>query len=301
MSGLLRSLLNRRATIPTTTAPPAPALGEGGVTQLVQRGDRSPEDRGVRGSPNYIHLSALLHDFCPRRRILQERGDVDGSWNPSSADRVLWAIGRAAEHYVRQQIITSLNYAGVVGTWNCPCETLKYTGYHVPQRSCRRCGLPATVYGEVELFDHELGIVGRPDMLVEFGGMLTVLEFKSKEVNAFNELTSPEITHVTQALSYQRMVRKIATRPEMVNPQAVIFYVSKGYLFRGSPYREYHVSETSHQTVVPSLEVTKSQALLVKQHRVAETIPPRLGVCSSPSSSTAKKCAACAMCFLRSA
>lgn len=298
---ILRSVIARRQpqqAVNLLAVNPTPALAENSLTRLVQQQDGLPEDRGVRGDQNFIHLSSLLHDFCPRKRLLMERDEASGLWNPRSADRVLWEMGRAAERYCREQIIKSLNYSGVVGTWVCPCETTKYTGYYNPRVICNQCRLPCKDYDEVQLYDHQAGVVGRPDMLVEFGGRLTVVEFKSKSAKLFNDLREPEVDHVLQGLSYRRKLLNVATNPERVNDSIVVFYVAKDYTFRGSIYKEYHV-RFDNQQYQPGLTVLRQQAMLTKQHREAGTLPPRLTQCTVPTSTTARNCSACSACFNR--
>lgn len=295
MSSILRSLLNRSTPAQQAVAP-TPSLRRGLLTELITSRDRLPDDKGVRGNPNYVHLSTLLRDFCPRRRILQERGEAIGDWNPRSADRVLWEIGRAAERHVRNQLIAALNYAGVLGQWSCRCGELRYEGFR-SQAVCRRCKDTANVYGELELYEHNLGIVGRPDMVLELDGKLVVLECKSIALKGFNDLQQANADHVIQALSYRGLLASSVSNPAQVHDEVVLLYVAKDYSFQGGVYKEYHVRFDAAQYDA-GLSIIGSSALGVKAMRESGQLPPRQAVCTSPDDRMPKNCAACAACFM---
>ena len=291
-------LPHQAAAAPVTQLVDSPTMLE----DLLRGMDVIQDSRDRKG--NYAHVSDLVHDFCPRRSVLMVRHDLESKRAIRSADRVLWALGRGIEAHVRNTLIRSLNYSGIVGNWSCPCGALRSLGFH-DSRNCSRCGSIMTTYDEVDLEDGDALVTGHPDLLFTVRRGLQVLEIKSLKQRAAagpgdfcfenfakGQQASPD--HVLQAASYRRMLLKAPTTP--ISPVVSIIYVSKDYQFVGSPYKEFHINVDS-PVIDNSLDSIWAQAVARRDNLAAKTIPARLPACIAPSVPMAKKCEACASCF----
>lgn len=276
-----------------------PPFGKDYVKGLVYAEDDKIDDS--RSSPDdpyrdYVHVSSLLK-FCARRHVLAIKDEVNLVRQPKGQDRVLWAMGKAAEHHIRTQIINHYNYEGIVGRWSCPCRQLSYAGFHDKLRVCSRCKSFATVYNEFTLTDEEYKIVGNPDLNFFPDKLLTVLEAKSMKKDQFNELESPLPDHIFQVGAYHRMWVRRGTVE--VRDESVIIYVVKEWGYRGSPYKEFHIN-TTKEPWNGILDIAWANAAQAKKALLTKQLPPRIAACPNCNTTTAKNCPCVVNCFSRS-
>jgi hypothetical protein len=263
--------------------------------------DCEPEKQRVNGLDDYIHVSSLIRD-CPRKIGLQLSGQEGIPSIPSSADRVMWAIGRAAEQHVRKQFITAVRGEGVLGVWTCKCEATSYTGEFRHRTICHVCkGVPFT-YSEMVLRDENLRIVGSPDFVFSLqDGRKRVLEIKSKSKKLYDALTGPEIEHVHQATMYHPLLSSFLGGEGLAD-EVGILYVCKDYAFSGVPYKLYIIKMTD-ASVQMALEGFRNKAAAiwdsVRQQRTSLhlRLPAPLPACSTSLATTPKNCLFSTPCF----
>lgn len=287
----LLSNLERRARRQPVHQPPAaiPEYHDQFLTQLVQQQDDQPEARRVR--PGYIHASSLL-SFCPRMWRIATVEELELMEHPRAAMRVVWAMGRAAEHHVRTSVITSVGMENVIGLWTCPCRSTQHDGLGDRTRTCPRCRLPLLTYNERPVWEHDLRIVGNPDLQLWLWEKVQVVEIKSLNKTAFDVLSRPERDHVFQVNQYGRMLRAAGVP---VHDTAIIFYVCKDFRW-DSPYKEYHVGREELDGVIAA---QWEQVRHYRAHERDGSYPARLTVCSHTGAPTAKNCPVVVSCFSR--
>lgn len=282
--------LNRQSEPPAT-------LTAGFVTGVVTMQDNQPEESRVTQATDYLHLSSLI-GACARMHVLAHRYDVTIHNRVTGAHRVMWAMGRAVETHIRSAFVKGMDWRGVYGRWRCACGKRRVDGF-LPAggpsaQRCVVCGSGTEVYEEMTWKDEGARIVGNPDLTFQTSEGLTVVEIKSLNGDEFETLTAPKPDHVLQALGYRRL---IAGNGVAVAPRAAIVYANKKFQFRGSVYKEFHVSET--QATANALDLMWGTALAIwtgKQSGTAVT-PVRLPACSSMGTPTAKRCPTCTYCF----
>lgn len=272
--------------------------GENYVRGKVESQDSKPEQ--VRGGSEFVHGSSLA-GLCARREVLASISPPNtvSVW---PADRIVWAMGRAAEKHVRTQFIDARRREGIVGAWSCRCGKTKHEGLYNHQVRCSTCRDRASNYGEISLFDYEMKIVGNPDLLFvrPDNYKLRVLEIKSMNKAEFEELVRPKPDHVIQALVYRRLLERNRMDPD---DGATIFYVCKDYRVRGGVYREFHVTGTENSEAL--LDGMWERARAIRDWKIAngaganQDLPPRLPACNSPTAPMAKNCDRCTACFAR--
>lgn len=322
MSSILRNLEGRVRSGPTRrrnsrrTQPPLPdapldeAHTEDYFTEKVRHMDRAPEV--LRGGGAYLHLSSLI-GACARREVLSGISPNGRTHNPFSADRVVWAMGRAAEHHVRTQFIAARRREGILGRWECRCGHTVVEGFYNSRTRCERCRGHANTFNELALYDHQHKIFGNPDLIYlrPDNNKRRVVEIKSMNAADFGDLVRPRPDHVTQALGYTRLGNIEGLD---MDTHASVVYVCKDYRVRprstdknqvGGIYREFSVSEADNPTVSAVLDDMWQRADRIRSWRSAYEagntlpLPERLPVCASDTSTVAKGCDQCVGCFAR--
>lgn len=269
--------------------------GEGYITQAVLSMDSIPET--VREGKGYMHGSSLI-GICPRKVVL---ANIDPSTNVQKAMsgmRIMWALGRAAEHHVRTQFILAKNFKGIIGHWKCNCGESMTTGLFDSGRKCHICRSKHTHYNEMPLMDHANRVVGNPDMLYfrPDNQKVRVVEIKSIRKVGFDTLETAEPNHIMQAAIYRRLAM---VNDFDVDDTVTIFYVCKD--FSPKVYNEYHVKITDSITKQVDLMFADAKKvtefLTARENGGKPELPEKLKVCSSISSTTAKNCPRCTLCF----
>jgi hypothetical protein len=265
---------------------PMPSFGHNFLTGLIQQGDDQADPSRV--AEGYVHLSSLLN-FCPRMFRLMAKVTEPLMTYPKSADRVMWAIGRALEHHVRTQVISSVTTRNVYGRWVCKCGETELEGRGT-LAVCNVCKTPVNGFREIPVFDHGLRISGSPDLILVHGSKFRVVEIKSMNKTAFEALTAPVANHIFQVNGYVRMLEAAGHE---VHDKAIIIYVMKDYAWK-SPYKEFHVEKGALSSVLDS---AFEQVRLFRQSESKGSMPPKLSACSSPDSTVAKKCPLMVRCW----
>lgn len=263
---------------------PVPA---GWLSGVLKAADREPERSRLGGDA--VHLSSLVGDgaFCPRATWLARRFKIQLHQSASGAQRVIWAMGRAAERHVRKQLLSRLKGAAY-GRWHCNCVETETNGFQPPAEvKCQHCRSPLHHYGELLL--RWRGIVGSPDFVFVSGGRLVVVEIKSMNGRDFDALVAPLRSHVRQAQGYTAMLHFTSPHPVDLHPR--ILYVRKEFKV-GDVYKEFSPS----QSALPS-HGDLEQAFSDGEAAAGETLPPKLPVCGSCNSPRASKCPVLAHCF----
>jgi hypothetical protein len=155
-------------------------------------------------------------------------------------------------------------------------------------------------YNEMVVVSERSFVQGSPDVLMRTNDGLRVLEIKSKKLTLFEALTGPDADHINQASLYVPLLRETLTEP--ISDKVTIIYGAKDYPRPGVlPYKDL--------TVVARLEWAEEQiyrevrqplhAILSHEGNAASAppLPPRLAVCNSSGTTTARNCTACTLCF----
>lgn len=304
LRGLLQTARGEEATIENTATSPVSrpvcsSLEEGYVTSIIESFDTEHVENRV--TDDYIHVSAL-RDICPRQYALLAQQDSPTYRRVGSNDKVVWALGRAAENHVRNSFIQGINYEGVYGAWTCRCNKDRYEGEIQRGRVCPICDTETNRYQELAFFDNDNHVVGNPDLLIKYGNSYHIVEVKSvkggkstnKSYEGFDDLTSPMGDHVFQAAMYHYLLKK---NHIPVSDTVIVLYVSKGYSFRNSPFKEYHVDVNSPAYAESVRYGVNAARQIFSFLKYGGELPPRV-LCSEVSDTRAKQCSVVGRCFV---
>ena len=244
---------------------------------------------------NHLHVSDLIGK-CVRRIALSEE---EGAPMPSQAIThsmgLTFAQGNAIHDYVRAVFIRQHSKV-IFGSWRCVCGSLVHKGKtlsEVGNAVCDKCGTAPTTYEELVLEDEGLRLRGSPDVLLRIGRKNTCLhpvEIKSISAKEWETLSRPKPDHVVQVLFYWRLLRKAGYA---VSATASILYCTKGFMFRGSPFKEFVISAADSMHLLDDYIADAKAFALYK----AEGVIPRRVVCSSLNCTDAKNCHVAMACF----
>lgn len=263
------------------------------VSQCIRLIDSEPEKSRAGGE--LVHVSTLIGaDWCPRAHLINLRHEQSHFENVLPQMRIVWALGRAAESHVRGQFIKAHGRHRVIGNWKCRCGESTREGVGAQFVKCTSCGTAIENYHELVLHDHEVGLIGSPDLvfIAEDGGY-EVVEIKSIKKDGFVELNAPKFDHVMQCYGYVEFLR----RTTGLRVDGRILYVAKDFISpRQSPYREFQIAP--HEAAASQVMSTLREGLTgMRHHQKSDSLPDRLPACSSPASKRAKSCVACTLCF----
>lgn len=292
----VRSPLSPRSA-PEQPVIPLSSLTRGYVTGVVSGQDSQAEESRVSQANDYLHLSSLIN-ACPRMHVLAHRYEVTIHNFVSGAHRVMWAMGRAAEHHIRTSFIRGVNWQGVYGRWRCVCGKRRVEGFLPtggPRAAlCASCGSGCELYEEMAWRDEAAKIVGNPDLTFQTRDGLAVVEIKSMNGDEYEALIAPKPDHVLQALGYRRLIQSAGIA---VAPSVVIIYVNKKFQFRGGIYKEFLASESEATTPALDMMWGAARAIQAGKQAGANVIPVRLPACTSSGTTVAKRCPTCTYCF----
>lgn len=278
-------------------------LGSGFMCDALRREDHKTEPSRIKRG--YVHVSSLIN-ICPRMYVLVAKSGNAPPKPVTSADRLVWAYGRAAEKHIRTSFIKGRAGQGMLGKWRCRCGNMTHEGFWEDRprsdvgrdigQKCDSCDfkLYQEDYEEYTLFDRDLHIVGNPDMLFRTrnGGPTHVVEIKSMAGEAFEKLTAPLGDHVLQAFMYHYLAKKAGLNPAQ---KVIILYASKKYSRQTSVYREYHV-DTDSDFYRMSIERATRAAAQIRDAFANDTAPPR-EYCGAITDKLASGCPAAMDCF----
>lgn len=297
--------MNRRSAVIQTRANriEVQRTSEGQVAQMV--GEATPLTDLVRAAgatsrplrqTQYLHVSDLISRCVRKIAIVEQHKMVRQPQQIGIMDLLTYSVGDTIHDVIKGR--ASVGGPSVVwGNWTCACKTTKTEKPCLksevdPRQVCPACGGGLHTYTEVPIRDEDLKIVGTPDLLLHLNdyNALYVTELKSISQKQFDELTRPQPDHVIQILFYWYLLRRAGYR---ITNKVSVFYVTKGYMFKGSPYVEFVIdAEESVHRLDPYLETARE----LKTFRETGALPKRI-VCSSDRSPEARKCEACNVCF----
>lgn len=249
-----------------------------------------------RRAGQHIHVSDLL-SRCQRKLALIERNDLPHrAQRLSIMDALTFRMGEALHDVIKERAALGKPEA-VWGKWKCTCGHLHHaepcTFAQVDlQDVCEYCGTPTTQYVEVSMFYDQLMLVGNPDLLLylEQFDAYHVTELKSIAHAQWEELTRPKPEHVIQVLFYYWIMQQLGYR---LTDRVTILYGTKGYLFKGSPFKEFSIKVGPE---IHRLEPYLEEARALMNSRNGGELPPRT-MCAGDTSVEARKCEVCNLCF----
>lgn len=272
--------------------------------------DRAPETNriGTQAESQLIHVSSLP-DVCPRAVALTawSGGNVTTTLRPTySNDRMIWAMGRAAEREIRDRVIPALGLGTVIGVWECPCgaDSDTYGKGEEEYRPCQCGRKTVSSYKELPMTDVEAGIIGNADLPYRAGDEVVITEIKSIKGDDFlrlpdnyedlpSSMKDMAASHTFQSMSYRRLYQR---NGHVVAPYTRILYASKNTV-RRAPYREYVVPVT--REIERRLDEEWDKARVIKAFFDTGAIPPKLGCCNCLQATRAKNCPMVTLCFSR--
>lgn len=263
----------------------------------------------------YIHASDLMKEleFCPREwALLQLTQTKPKDQFVGTALRLTFDHGKDLERRIRNHYLRDV----IVGHWKCGVCSQLHKGQggglifgKAPKVVCPKCGWGHQwQYEEVRFKDHETGISGGLDAIIDVGQPHHLLvEIKSIDKDAFKDLKAPLAEHKFRTALYLELATN-SDSPEAtkVNTQkAHILYVSKSFGFKDqqvkdsnvkdsafSPFKEFAVSRNPDLTATSR---AKSAVLTAFRSKEGGAIP--CGVCTNGLTQRAQKCSAVKACF----
>ena len=294
-TGALAEARMRAGSIPTS------GIKQGDLSTVLDNADKSPE--ASREGANPIHASNLAGDWCPRRHAICFRHpeSVTGQWRtPTSSQRIVWALGRTVETFIRNNLIRVLGADRCIGSWSCPCGTVKFDGPGKPDFVCSVCKNPPH-YGELKVQAPGVPVSGSPDFQFLTGRerkTINVVEIKSEKLDSFLARSKADATHETQGALYIELIRRTCPPSYHVSPHGFVIYGAKDCPRPGvSPYKDYKFEAPTRQPDTILDSATSDLGRILNGDATAP-LPPRLAACNSPTSSRAKQCGACNLCFV---
>lgn len=267
------------------------------LSRSIATVDSAADD--MRVGSDYVHASSLVRNWCPRRHAIFHRYEDSLTTvnSPRSSDRLLWAIGRAVENHIRHSLILAYGPEQFFGVWSCLCGRKSFTGLGSSTPPiCNSCNTPAARYGELLLVSERLRVRGSPDMIMLVEDGLRVLEIKSKKLDLFQELVDPEADHINQASIYTALLPLAAELP--VSPNVTIVYGAKDYPRPGVlPYKDLTRPANVRWAERQMEEGVRRPLHALLSGDTSAPLPPRIGACGTPNTTTARNCQACTLCF----
>lgn len=305
--GRIQEMLNKRRTtvIANRAAQIAQQRVEGGAVAYLPKevepvlssllARASYEPRPARGT-EYLHVSDLLTKCIRRFAIIEQNKIAPPPQRLSLMDLLTFGVGEKIHDVIKERATVG-GPGHVWGNWSCRCGGMRTTEPCIhdelpPLARCDTCGDEYSVYHEVPMRDDELKIVGTPDLLLylrDFDAFF-ITELKSIAHNQWEELVRAKPEHVIQVLFYWYLMKKLGYR---VADRVSIVYVTKGYIFKGVPYKEFIIEP---EPMLSRLDPYLEEAAALKAARENGGLPPRLK-CVSDIAPDAKKCDVCSICF----
>lgn len=281
----------------------------------VVKADKKRE--GYRFNWDNTNVSDLMHQ-CPKfyTLILEQPEENRDFKFVNSSDRILWALGRAAETHVRAQYAAAKNYQGIFGVWHHPNnETVESKTGLLEQSDLLSFG-GEPLYKEYRVTNSQYELTGSPDFLPEIPmqipgtkeNYLMVYEFKSIKGKAtdtakekgFDDLEEAKPDHCYQPSLYARLAQQDSLLAGKVYPWKVgVVYVRKEYMFEREdiiPYKEFHV-DTQDSVISSHVDGLLEVASAIKHYRKTRIHPDAHKLCQSVYSKHAKKCPLANKCF----
>jgi hypothetical protein len=240
---------------------------------------------------DYVHVSDLIGKCLRMIAIHRVTGLPIPSEPMSDFLGLTFDMGNAIHDYVRRKITTHSPDA-IYGNWSCACHASSWIGTFTDVRgeACGTCGCGPRNYGEMVIRNEEYKIVGSIDLTMLIENVFYLSEIKSIKHDVWQGMTGPLPDHMLQIMMYWELAR-LAGWP--IYDTVSVIYVTKGFQFSGSPYKEF-VLEASQYThrIAPLFEDAKELAECTD----ADTLPPNLD-CPARNAPKARKCPMVTPCF----
>jgi hypothetical protein len=255
-----------------------------------------------------IHVSDLIkversRMFCSREHAISyllQSPEYVGYLTPGL--EMLFAAGHAINDLVVAKVMGDAQYGKYIwGTWACVCDKydgkgLRVNGYKPGPDGprCKRCGLPAVVHYELDLVIPEYRIVGHADLLMNYNNVIRIHEVKSIDRASvdFDTMKAPLGDHTLQASFYYWILVKMG-----LTPHNVIRYVyadrGTGKLFRGNPYKTFHVRVSPAERITPFIDKAKTLLHSIETGQLANRLPQ----CTDAKCGRASNCRVASTCF----
>lgn len=244
---------------------------------------------------NAVHVSDLIARCIRKKALIERHGIPLPAQKLSLMDELTFAQGDAIHDVIKSRAAAG-DAGRVWGKWRCHCKSLKVEEPCLlsevdTEVLCDNCGGPANVYDEVTFKDEANNIVGHPDLILYYADLLAyyITELKSISAKQYEDLVRPDPDHVIQVLFYWYLMRLAGY--EVVDHVSIL-YVTKGYTFRGDPYKEFVIHAPSQ---VQKLDLYLEDARALKVAREGGALPKR--ACASSTATEARACEACTHCF----
>lgn len=263
------------------------------ATPILTLMSEQPKNNNLFRAGEYLHVSDMLNK-CVRQIALSEKHMMPMPANRLSEWMSLtFRVGEAIHDFIKEKFV-SANGARLYGRWRCACKhtvTENMLLAQVPKIKCEKCGMVPSIYDECRVTNEEAKVVGHADIMLLFDdGYYYPVEIKSIKHEEWMELTRPKPDHLMQLISYWRFHKEKGYR---MASRGTVLYVSKGFLFKGTPYKEFSVQIAgTEQRLQPYLD----SAMELVRYRETGKLPTRV-LCRNESSPMAKQCHVCGMCF----
>ena len=308
VTGHLGDMLKRRLGIAPPAPPAPPAKGK-----RVKQGSVIPLPKGaedilssiLRSARNAVRKPRLGHNIhvsdliskCVRKKVIVETHKVTMPVTRLSLmDALTFKVGDTIHDVIKERAVAG-GPSLVWGKWRCACGSVHVkepcTYAEVDQSViCDNCETGTDVYEEAEFIDPELHIVGHPDLILFMANLAAfyVTELKSISHDQFKELVRPKPEHLIQVLFYWYLMRRCGY--DVVDSVSVL-YVTKGYVFKGLPYKEFLFTPSKE---LKRLDPYLDDARAILRSRETGELPPRV-TCVSAAAPEARSCEVCKICF----
>ncbi len=270
------------------------------LKSMLDAKDRRPQ-KSRAGADDYTHVSTLTQGVCPRLVVISRLHDKATYEAVTGGHRLMWKYGRVAEGHIRDQLTDGEAFGfRVYGRWSCACEATIHVGQRPKQdKKCPKCETPTSIYHEQSFRNEQYKVVGNPDLGLFMGRYYIPVEIKSmtnaatkKGKGQWEALEAPLAEHVNQPVLYRELARLAGFS---VHDKILMVYAAKEFRF-GSPYKVFDVDVTTppyQRMLAMSLEVAST----IRDGIQSGKPPPRLAVCTSPTSAMSKSCDVCSTCW----
>jgi hypothetical protein len=183
--------------------------------------------------------ASSLYDSCLRFHLIGHKCQYPEYTNLGDAMKIIFSLGNAIHSWIQNtDDVISRNRCG---WWEClACGDIIWAFGH-PNIECPSCGARRTAFRYKE---HELMLdrphlsSGHPDLFLQVGSHIRVVEIKTIAGDAFEKLNYPLIEHSWQLQYYMWACSMDATLPVKVDEYVgYCLYVSKVPSWKKLPYK----------------------------------------------------------------
>lgn len=264
--------------------------GDTFVKELLDANDRIPSSSRAGNYNGYVHVSSLVYNFCGRQYAIAAKEALPLFETVTGGHKVTWKIGRAVEEHVRDAFINQYGKEKIFAHWLCRDAEHRYDAGHQGYVGLWRpveckCGKPIDKFAEPAIKDEANGVIGSPDLVFIYKGILHIIEIKSMKKDQWEELQEPLDTHLAQNSFYPYLLESSGKK---VSYHVHYIYVTKDFQW-GSPYKEF-VVDMKEEKYVKNRNELLSEAKALKEGNTER-------ICPGFNAPLAKKCPVQSRCF----